>query len=227
MIIMNLNNTDKMRIIDQEKYWDNVAEEKEFPTPFQIKEFRKYVSPEKNILDVGCGYGRTLSELNKQGFRNLTGVDFSQAMINRGLKLHPQLNLLKNDGDKLPFPDDTFDAVLLIAVLTCTANPQKQENIISEISRVLKKDGILYINDYLINNDQRNVERYQKYREKYGTYGVFELPEGAVLRHHTPEYILNLTKDYKELIFKKTIYNTMNGNKSNGFYYIGQLKNKD
>lgn len=212
---------------NQEKYWDEVAEEKKFPTPFQLKEFEKYVSPEKSILDVGCGYGRTLSELYDQGFKNLTGVDFSQGMINRGLKLNPQINLLKNDGDKLPFSDDKFDAVLLIAVLTCTANPQKQENIISEISRVLKKDGILYINDYLINDDQRNVERYQKYQEKYGTYGVFELPEGAVLRHHTPEYIFNLTKDYKELIFEKTIYNTMNGNKSNGFYYIGQLKNKD
>lgn len=212
---------------NQEKYWDEVAEEKKFPTPFQLKEFEKYVSPEKSILDVGCGYGRTLSELYDQGFKNLTGVDFSQGMINRGLKLNPQINLLKNDGDKLPFSDDKFDAVLLIAVLTCTANPQKQENIISEISRVLKKDGILYINDYLINDNQRNVERYQKYQEKYGTYGVFELPEGAVLRHHTPEYIFNLTKDYKELIFEKTIYNTMNGNKSNGFYYIGQLKNKD
>lgn len=212
---------------NQEKYWDEVAEEKKFPTPFQLKEFEKYVSPEKSILDVGCGYGRTLSELYDQGFKNLTGVDFSQGMINRGLELNPQINLLKNDGDKLPFSDDKFDAVLLIAVLTCTANPQKQENIISEISRVLKKDGILYINDYLINDNQRNVERYQKYQEKYGTYGVFELPEGAVLRHHTPEYIFNLTKDYKELIFEKTIYNTMNGNKSNGFYYIGQLKNKD
>lgn len=212
---------------NQEKYWDEVAEEKKFPTPFQIKEFEKYVSPKKSILDVGCGYGRTLSQLYDKGFKDLTGVDFSQGMINQGLKLHPQLNLLKNDGDKLPFADDKFDAVLLIAVLTCTANPQKQDNLIAEISRVLKKDGILYINDYLINDDQRNVERYQKYREKYGIYGVFELPEGAVLRHHTPEYILNLTKDYKELIFEKTIYNTMNGNKSNGFYYIGQLKNKN
>lgn len=212
------------KTLDQEKYWDKVAEKKEFPAPFQIKEFEKYVSPEKSILDVGCGYGRTLSELNEQGFKNLTGVDFSQAMINRGLKLHPQLNLLKNDGDDLPFPDNKFDAVLLIAVLTCTANPEEQRNLISEISRVLKSSGILYINDYLINDDQRNLERYQKYQEQYGTYGVFELPEGAVLRHHTPEYISELTNNFEELIFEKTIYNTMNGNKSNGFYYMGQLK---
>lgn len=212
------------RILNQEKYWDEVAQEKEFPTPFQIKEFEKYVSPGKSILDVGCGYGRILSELYGQGYENLTGVDFSQGMINRGLKLHPQLNLIKNNGDKLPFADDEFDAVLLIAVLTCTANPEEQEKLISEIKRVLKKDGILYINDYLINDDQRNLKRYQKYNNKYGIYGIFELPEGAILRHHTPEHISKLTKDFKELLFEKTVYNTMNGNKSNGFYYMGKNK---
>jgi ubiquinone/menaquinone biosynthesis C-methylase UbiE len=99
-----------------------------------------------------------------------------------------------------------------------------QKNLISEISRVLKKGGILYINDYSLNDDPRNLKRYEKYKNKYGIYGVFELPEGAVLRHHSSEYISNLTKDYQELIFEKTIYDTMNGNKSNGFYYMGKLK---
>ncbi|MDP7980208.1 hypothetical protein [Bacillus multifaciens] len=32
--------------------------------------------------------------------------------------------------------------------------------------------------------DERHIERYTKYHEKYHTYGVFELADGAVLRHH-------------------------------------------
>lgn len=214
-------------IPDQEKYWDKLANEKEFPTPFQISKFKKYVSPENKILDVGCGYGRTLSELYDDGFKNLIGVDFSQGMIDRGSKLYPQLNLLKNDGDRLPFSDNSFDAVLLIAVLTCTADSKKQDELISEISRVLNDDGILYINDYSINDDQRNLERYQKYKDKYGAYGIFELPEGVVLRHHTQKYIKELTENFKELIFENTIYDTMNGNKSKGFYYIGKKNEKN
>jgi ubiquinone/menaquinone biosynthesis C-methylase UbiE len=221
---MNLKNNSRAKIPNQEQYWDKTAEKKEFPTPFQLKEFEKYVSKDAKILDVGCGYGRTLNELHENGFKNLKGIDFSQAMIDRGLKSHPYLNLSKHNGEKLPFSDDEFDAVLLIAVLTCTADQKLQENLISEISRVLKKDGILYINDYSLNEDQRNLDRYDKYEEKYGIYGIFELPEGAVLRHHSNKYISNLTKDFEELIFKKTIYDTMNGNKSNGFYYIGKLK---
>jgi ubiquinone/menaquinone biosynthesis C-methylase UbiE len=210
-------------IQNQESYWDKFAEKKEFPTPFQMKKFEKYVSREQNILDVGCGYGRTLSELHENGFQNLKGLDFSQGMINRGLKLNPYLNLIKNDSDTLPFSDNEFDAVLLIAVLTCLPDPEEQKALILEISRVLKNDGILYINDYLLNNDKRNLHRYQKYHDKYGTYGIFELPEGAVLRHHSTKYILELTKDFNELVFENIIYDTMNGNKSNGFYYMGKL----
>lgn len=217
-----------MNIIpDQEQYWDKVSEEKEFPTPFQIGEFGKYVSKEMNILDVGCGYGRTLNELYNSGFKNLVGIDFSRGMINRGLKMYPHLKLQKNDNGILPFPDNSFDAIILIAVLTCIADGNEQHKLIAEILRVLKTAGLLYINDYLINQDQRNIARYNKYKEKYGTYGVFELSERgvmAVVRHHTKEHIFEITKDFQEITFKPVLYTTMNGNKSNGFYYIGKKK---
>jgi len=213
-----------MKIHDQERYWDKVAEEKEFPTPFQLKKFERYVSREMNTLDVGCGYGRILNELYTHGYKNLIGIDYSQGMINRGLRLYPYLNLIKNDGDTIPFPDNEFDAVILLAVLTSSYKDDEQENLISEISRVLKDNGILYINDYLINQDERNIKRYEQYKDKYGTYGVFKLPEGAVFRHHTKEHIKKITKCFKELIFEETVYGTMNGHKSNGFYYIGKKK---
>ena len=208
----------------QEKYWDKAAEKIEFPPPFKIEEFEKHVSKGMAVLDVGCGYGRILNELYSNGFKNLIGIDYSQGMINRGLKEHPYLNLIKTDGDKIPFSDNEFDAVLLVAVLTSNTKDEEQENIISEIFRVLKDDGILYLTDFLINQDKRNLGRYQKYEDKYGIYGIFELPEGAVLRHHTEEHILKLTKNFDEIIFEKTVFDTMNGHKSNGFYYIGKKK---
>lgn len=208
--------------MNQEKYWDQASDGKKFPTPFKLEEYKKYVYPKMAILDVGCGYGRTLNELYNDGFKNLTGLDYSQGMINRGLKLYPYLNLVKSCGDNIPLPDGSVNSVLLIGVLTSNTENENQENLILEILRVLKNGGILYISDFLINSDERNLERYQKYKDKYGTYGVFELPEGVVLRHHTEKHILKLTKDFKKLIFQKTVYNTMNGHKSNGFYYIGK-----
>jgi hypothetical protein len=94
----------------------------------------------------------------------------------------------------------------------------------SEIERVLKDGGILYINDYLLNTDQRNIERYDKAKGKHGVYGIFELPEGAVVRHHTMDHIFDLTSGFDRLVFETVVYTTMNGNRSNGFYYIGRKK---
>lgn len=60
---------------------------------------------------------------------------------------------------------------------------EEQEQLLSEIKRVLKPQGILYVNDFLLNTDESNLLRYEKYKEAYGVYGVFELPDGEVCRH--------------------------------------------
>jgi SAM-dependent methyltransferase len=209
-------------LASQEEYWNSVSEEKNFSLPLQMVEFEEAVSRDMTILDIGCGYGRTLSELYDEGFENLVGVDFSQGMIDRGQRLHPHLDLRKNDGSTLPFEDNTFDAAILIAVLTCIAESERQRQLIAEIERVLKDGGILYINDYLLNTDDRNVERYSRAKDKYGVYGIFELPEGAVVRHHTEDHIIDITAGFGRLVFETVIYTTMNGNQSNGFYYLGK-----
>lgn len=202
-------------------YWNSVSDTKQFTTPFQAESFEQYVNTDAKILDVGCGYGRTLNELYTMGYRNLTGIDFSSGMIARGKKQFPHLNLLVKKDESIDFPDNHFDAVILFAVLTCITSNQEQQALISEIKRVLKPGGILYINDFLLNTDERNITRYQKYETRYGTYGVFELLEGAVLRHHSKEHILKLTSDFTKEQFETLTFTTMNGNTSNGFYYIG------
>lgn len=54
--------------MEQKIYWDRVSEQKEFTTPFHADSFSKYVRPEGTVLDVGCGYGRTLDELHHNGY---------------------------------------------------------------------------------------------------------------------------------------------------------------
>lgn len=205
----------------QKDYWNKVAYDKEFTTPFQIQLFSEFVSKQDKVLDIGCGYGRTLNELSTQGFKNLYGIDFSQKMIERGKTDYPNLNLSQQNNKNIPFEDNTFDAIILFAVLTCIINDDDQTFLFDEIKRVLKPNGIIYINDFLINTDERNITRYNKYKDKYNKYGVFELPEGALLRHHEVNWIETLTSTFKKVKFKKVTYTTMNGNKSNGFYYLG------
>lgn len=212
-------------MFQQDDYWNRVAPEKEFTTPFKLDLFANYVGKNDKILDYGCGYGRTLGFLKNEGYLNLSGVDLSEKMIERARGENPSMNYGVVKHNKLHFLDDSFDAVLLLAVLTCIIKNEEQEVIIKEIKRVLKPDGIIYINDFLINCDNRNIKRYIRYKNKnkYNCYGVFELEEGAILRHFDDKRIKELTNDFDTLEYEKVVYTTMNGNKSNGFNYIGKI----
>ena len=210
--------------LNQEAYWDSSAEKKEFTTPFQMELFKKFVAKDARILDVGCGYGRTLNELYLSGFTNLSGIDFSKKMIEKGGKLYPHLNFQQSKSGVIPFKDNTFDAVILLAVLTCIVRDCEQEKLIMEIHRVLRNGAIVYINDFLLNSDRRNTKRYDKYELIYPNYGTFELPEGALLRHHTRQRIHELTDIFSDIVFEPVVYKTMNGHRSNGFYYMGVNK---
>ncbi len=207
--------------MDQKAYWDSVSEKKEFTTPFQKEAFQNYVSVDALIADIGCGYGRTLNELYLLGCRNLIGFDFSDAMIARGKQQFPFLDLNVMNAGTIPLADSSVDAVILFAVLTCIVSDADQKQLIDEIHRVLKPGGILYVNDFLLNDDERNLTRYEKYRDALGVYGAFELPEGAVVRHHSEAHIRELLQGFETKEFHPLTFTTMNGNLSNGFYFIG------
>lgn len=225
MLYFNYNVVKEDIIMKQKVYWNDVAHKKEFTTPFHFKEFAKYVRKDARILDVGCGYGRTLEQLYQNGYKNLIGIDFSEKMIQRGKKQYPYLDLRVKLQDNIELKSESCDAVILFAVLTCIINNQEQLKLLKDIERVLKPGGILYINDFLLNTDERNVSRYNIFVEKYQKYGVFELPEGAIVRHHHINWVEKCVNSFEKLSLNQVVYTTMNGNKSNGYYYLGRKGN--
>lgn len=136
--------------MEQRSYWNSVANDRDFTTEFNEKVFSQYVTKDAQILDVGCGYGRTLNELYQAGYKNLAGVDSSIGMLERGRREFPHLKLMQNDIG-LPFENDSFDVVIIFGVLTSVVDNVSQKALIKEIYRVLKSNGIIYVNDFLIN----------------------------------------------------------------------------
>lgn len=210
--------------MDQKAYWNQAAAAKEFTTRLPLELFRRFVAPEAAVLEIGCGYGRVLDELDQAGYRNLAGVDFSEKMIERGRAAHPRLNLRVSSGPGLDFPDRSFDAVLLFAVLTCLAADEDQRALIGEAERVLRPGGVIAVNDFLLNQDERNLTRYEHYEDQYGVYGVFEIPDGGVVRHHDPAWVFESLKAFETLHFEPVTYTTMNGHQSNGYHYFGRKR---
>lgn len=207
-------------VAPQISYWDRVAQKKRFSHPLRQEWLARYSNQQARILDYGCGYGRTLADLSEAGFQNLVGVDFSEAMLMRARGALPRPELVRNDGLSLPFKNGSFDAVLLFALLTCIPDDNEQRLLLAETARVLRPGGLLYLSDLLINNDRRNRERYEQFAEAYGCYGVFELPEGVVVRHHQREWIEEITNSFQQLEYEPFTVTTMNGNASAAFQYL-------
>jgi SAM-dependent methyltransferase len=205
----------------QVSYWDRVAHERHFSHPLRRDWLDQYLkSPVAKLLDYGCGYGRTLAELSHAGYEHAIGTDFSEAMLRRARREIPDSILVRSDGSDLPFKSGSIDAVLLFAVLTCIPDDNNQRAVLSEVKRVLRSGGLLYISDLLLNNNQRNRERYERDAERYKCYGVFELPEGVVVRHHRKEWIEELTGAFAPLDYEPFTVTTMNGNPSSAFQYL-------
>ncbi len=210
------------KLNNQFEYWDQVSSLKTFTHPLDMDRFKSYVPTNGKILDFGCGYGRTCHELYKLGFRNIIGIDSSEMMIARGRQEYQELTLMTLESDDIPFQQDEFDTIILFAVLTCIPTNEGQRNLINKLKQILRPGGIIYISDYWLQNNDRNLKRYNAYKDKYGVYGVFELPEGAVVRHHDKEWISSMLCDFNTLALFDIEVTTMNGNKSSGFQYFGR-----
>jgi SAM-dependent methyltransferase len=203
-------------------YWDRVARKKRFSHPLRAEWLARYLNSESRILDYGCGYGRTLSDLRRDGYQNVVGVDFSEAMLARCHIEVSQATVVLSDGHSIPLQADSCDAVLLFAVLTCIPADDEQRQQLAEVRRVLRRGGLIYISDLLVNDDARNRGRYDRDAGRYKCYGVFELPEGVVVRHHSEEWIGEITRPFKQLEYEPFTVTTMNGNSSAAFQYLGR-----
>lgn len=185
--------------------------------------FSEHVAKESRILDFGCGYGRTLADLASAGYSDLVGIDFSSSLIERGRQEYPELDLAAYPGGVLPYEENSFDAAIMLGVFTCMLETKTQAETLIELKRVIRPGGFLYITDFLLNRDKRNLDRYQQGQEKYGLYGVFDVEDGGVLRHHDRNHMEALFFDFETISFVETVYDTMHGHHSQGFYCLLRL----
>lgn len=104
-----------------------------------------------NVLDVATGTADMAVMMAKKGCRSVTGTDISEGMLAIGREkvkkegLEQVVSLLSGDGENLPFPDNSFDAV------TVSFGIRNFENVgkgLKEMNRVLKKGGTLFVLEF-------------------------------------------------------------------------------
>jgi ubiquinone/menaquinone biosynthesis C-methylase UbiE len=115
----------------------------------------------KKILDVGCGVGQYLIDLESWGARrrDLAGIDLleSRVFYTRSRLCASQSEIERadirvGDASNLPWPDETFDIVHQSTMISSILDKKMKKAVTSEMLRVLKPTGVILWYDLLFNN---------------------------------------------------------------------------
>ena len=106
--------------------------------------------PGTSLLDAGCGGGRNLVYFLRNGYQ-VFGVDENAEAVSQVRRLAAQLapdlppsNFQVSDLAEIPFPDESFDAVVCSAVLHFARDEAHFERMLDEMWRVLKPEGLFF-----------------------------------------------------------------------------------
>lgn len=158
---MNLETAQK--ILEQTKNGYNKIAEHFSATrvwPWKVMDsFFSYLKVGERVLDIGCGNGRLMEVLKNKSI-DYVGIDNSEKLIemaekkfgimNKELGImkqkmdssfiihHSKFNFLIADALDLPFPNEEFDAVFMVAVLPHIPSEELQIKALENAYRVLK-----------------------------------------------------------------------------------------
>jgi SAM-dependent methyltransferase len=136
---------------------------------------RGNITADMRVLEAGCGYGRNLVHLLREGCevfaldQDAAGIEHVRqlsASLATGL---PAENFQVGSIEQMPFPDGFADVVICSAVLHFARDEEQFRAMLAELWRVLKRGGMLFCR--LGSRIGMDFERLQD--------GVLLLPDGS------------------------------------------------
>ena len=121
-----------------------------------MNELLKY--KEKIILDLCCGTGNQIKLLSKHGFRNLYCLDISDSMLEIAKRSDSTIKIYNEDATKTNFDNAWFD-VVIISFAIHEKDRNTQQALINEAYRIIKKDGLMLVVDYVFDNKTTKFSR--------------------------------------------------------------------
>src|SRR6516164_8278969 len=103
----------------------------------------------QDVLDIGCSQGIVCLILGREGFQ-CTGIDIESASLAVGEQalakedeiVRKRVTLRVADATELPFPDESFDTVILGEIIEHLVHPHR---VLEQAKRVLRNNGQLIV----------------------------------------------------------------------------------
>jgi ubiquinone/menaquinone biosynthesis C-methylase UbiE len=171
----------------------------------EISYVMKKIRPGDKVLDLGCGFGRVMSELARKAAA-VVGIDNSSASLllaQEKIRCIPNCSLVQANALHLSFKKNSFDVVICIQN-GISAFHVDQKQLIKESLRVTKNRGIVLVSSYSDKFWKHRLEwfqmqadagllgeiDYEKTRD-----GIIICKDGFTATTVTPGQFLSLTSD--------------------------------
>jgi demethylmenaquinone methyltransferase/2-methoxy-6-polyprenyl-1,4-benzoquinol methylase len=142
--------------------------------------------PGERVLDLAAGTGTSSEPFRRRG-ATVVPCDFSVGMLRVGKRALPHLPFVAGDGTRLPFADDTFDAVTISFGLRNLVNPDAG---LRELLRVARPGGRLVVCEF-------SAPRWAPFRVLYLEYLMRALPPVARAVSSSPDAYVYLAESIR------------------------------
>lgn len=163
------------------------------------------------IVDIACGTGdmmdfwRSRAEVNGIAIGEIVGVDPSVGMVDVAKEKYPKFNYHISQATQIPLEDASAD---ILSITYGIRNVVEREEALVEFNRVLKKDGLVVILEFMKNE---NPSTLGKIRDFYMN-KILPKVGGAISKNlEAYEYLPNSIEDFS------TVKNMQNELENAGF----------
>lgn len=117
------------------------------------------IKPKDKVIELGCGTGYNLENIEKKAKCDLFGLDLSDDMLNIASKKLSSTKLLNKEYNFEAFEENTFDLILMSYFITLNSN---KKPILESVYKHLKPGGKIAIVDF----HAANYDFYNKFMLK-------------------------------------------------------------
>lgn len=146
-----MDKTYAQKLIDKTKQdYKSLAKEFSATRAFswqELEDLVKFVKPEQNILDAGCGNGRLYQLLKNKNIKYL-GIDNSDALISEAKTKYQFGNFRQMDLLDLHFEAENFDIVFCIAALQHIPSKELRLQVLKDFYHILKPNSYLLMTNW-------------------------------------------------------------------------------